>query len=568
MPSIRQKVKGIKYGTMESYNQIRTKDPDMLYFITDKGLLYRGESIVVPKNFVQVTQNAGTSPSYHFNVETYGNGGQQGQTLAFDVYSVAAVNAIVDTLHTAIANHAATLAHSRQVGHVALSDAIDDNTHDADWALDPSHTETYAATPAAVARALAAANAYTDQQIADIAGAMVFKGTIGAAAEYDATHTYHPGDYCEHDGGLYRCTAADDVHGQWDATQWTQVQRTAAALPAAYAIGWTYRVVAPGTYAGAPCEVGDMLICVSASAQGQQQAADDDWTVAQSNIDGAVTAEQDLPAATLVLGNGGKTVKKMAPGTQGTFLRQGANGPEWGRAIPADIGNAVGNATNNGNGRFLADLTALDPEKGSIVALTFGSDVPAGARLKVGSTGFLNILHAGANIAAGVVMQGDTATLAYDNSTGTARWVLLAVDRQAPSSLQGFENNLIMRGTCNTAAATADKVADIAAGSAQGMLVAIRFTYDVPAAATLKLNADEASAHAVMHRGAAIAANAIRGGDTATLVYDASSGTGLWHLLAVDRPFDSTPTSGSHNLVDSDAVYQAIENATLYWEEI
>lgn len=566
MPALRTKVKGIKYGTMASYDQIRDKDPDMLYFITDKGLLYRGNSIVVPKNFVHVQQRG--DDGYRFTVETYGNGGQQGNTLTFDVYTMSAFDAIVATLTNAISTHAGVNAASRRIGHVVLSDDTNDTTHDADWAMDDTHTEAYAATPKAVALALAAANSYTDQQIAAIAGAMVFKGTIGAAAEYTASATYHQGDYCEHDGSLYRCTSTEDVNGQWDPTQWVQVQRTVATLPATYAVGWTYRVVAPGNYAGAPCEVGDMLICVSDSAQGQQQAANDDWTVAQSNIDGAVTSEQDLPSDTLVVGNGGKTVKKLNQGSTGNFLKQGPNGPVWGEATPSDIGNAVSIATSQSNGRFIsANLFNLKNTQGSIVALTFDADVPANATLKLGINGsFVNIVHANANIAAGVIMQGDTATLVYDTSTGTNRWVLLAVDRQAPSSLQGFYNNLIMRGTCNST--TSPLVADIVAGSAQGMQVSIRFTYDVPANATLKLNSDEAAPHAIMHRGAAIAAYAIRAGDTATLVYDASSGTGLWHLTGIDRPFDATPTSGSHSLVDSDAVYNAIENATLYWEEM
>lgn len=60
---------------------------------------------------------------------------------------------------------------------------------------------------------------------------------------------------------------------------------TVTALPATHNAGWTYRVITAGTYAGKTCEVGDLIICVADGTA----ASNDDWTVAQTNIDGAVT---------------------------------------------------------------------------------------------------------------------------------------------------------------------------------------------------------------------------------------------------------------------------------------
>lgn len=57
-----------------------------------------------------------------------------------------------------------------------------------------------------------------------------------------------------------------------------------AALPNPHVTGWTYRVVSSGTYAGNQCEIGDLLICVRDGTT----ASDSDWTVAQTNVDGAV----------------------------------------------------------------------------------------------------------------------------------------------------------------------------------------------------------------------------------------------------------------------------------------
>lgn len=50
------------------------------------------------------------------------------------------------------------------------------------------------------------------------------------------------------------------------------------------AVGDTYRVVSSGRYAGIQCEVGDLLICITADSTGINTA----WTVAQTNINGQI----------------------------------------------------------------------------------------------------------------------------------------------------------------------------------------------------------------------------------------------------------------------------------------
>ena len=56
-----------------------------------------------------------------------------------------------------------------------------------------------------------------------------------------------------------------------------------------YRKGWTYRVITAGTYAGVVCEVGDLLIALVDSENNQSAVNNAHWTVAQTNIDGAVT---------------------------------------------------------------------------------------------------------------------------------------------------------------------------------------------------------------------------------------------------------------------------------------
>ena len=87
-----------------------------------------------------------------------------------------------------------------------------------------------------------AIKAYVDTQIA-AADAMIFKGTLGT-------------------GG------------------------TVTALPTTYQIGWTYKVITAATYAGVVCEIGDMIIAlVDRAGTGNLNS---DWTVVQTNVDGAV----------------------------------------------------------------------------------------------------------------------------------------------------------------------------------------------------------------------------------------------------------------------------------------
>lgn len=72
-----------------------------------------------------------------------------------------------------------------------------------------------------------------------------------------------------------------------DAMQFKGVLNAESDLPTAYEPGWTWKVGAAGTYKGAVCEVGDMLIAiVSRAGSGHENG---DFAVVQSNIDGAVT---------------------------------------------------------------------------------------------------------------------------------------------------------------------------------------------------------------------------------------------------------------------------------------
>ena len=80
---------------------------------------------------------------------------------------------------------------------------------------------------------------------------------------------------------------------------------TVTALPATHSVGWTYRVITAGSYAGQNCEVGDLIICITDGTS----ANNAHWTVAQTNIDGAVTHDAALTADRIILGDGSGSIK-------------------------------------------------------------------------------------------------------------------------------------------------------------------------------------------------------------------------------------------------------------------
>ena len=85
-----------------------------------------------------------------------------------------------------------------------------------------------------------------------------------------------------------------------------------------YQAGWTYKVGTAGTYKGQKCEVGDLIVCVKDHAD---SAADSDWTVVQTNIDGAVTGPESAVSENLASFDGatGRIIKDSALKTADVF---------------------------------------------------------------------------------------------------------------------------------------------------------------------------------------------------------------------------------------------------------
>lgn len=83
--------------------------------------------------------------------------------------------------------------------------------------------------------------------------------------------------------------------------------------------------------------------------------------------------------------------------------------------------------------------------------------------------------------------------------------------------------------TCSTAASTKEKTASLSSYSlTTGGIVAVKFTNDVCADATLNINSK--GAKKLYFRGAAITEDIIKAGDVATFIYDTN-----YHLISIDR---------------------------------
>jgi len=117
-------------------------------------------------------------------------------------------------------------------------------------------------------------------------------------------------------------TAIDDILGASNAMVFKGVLIVGDTLDkSAYSAGWTYRVNEAGWITSAGklvstkpsgssihVEVGDLIIAISdatTSQSSQPSYQSSHWTVAQANIDGAVTASDVLTNNTLILGADG-----------------------------------------------------------------------------------------------------------------------------------------------------------------------------------------------------------------------------------------------------------------------
>lgn len=149
---------------------------------------------------------------------------------------------------------------------------------------------------------------------------------------------------------------------------------TVTALPSTHQQGDTYRVITAGTYAGQTCEVGDLIIALGTSG-----TTASDWTVAQTNIDGAITSISGTAPISVTGSGSSRTVAiSAASGSAAGSMSSAHYTKLEGIATGAEVNqNAFSNVqANNSSGTSLGTIAAdsktdtLTIQAGSNVTLT------------------------------------------------------------------------------------------------------------------------------------------------------------------------------------------------------
>lgn len=203
----------------------------------------------------------------------------------------------------------------------------------------------------------------------------------------------------------------------------------------------------------------------------------------------------------------------------------------WGTCSTA-AGTAAKTITLSGNNKWA--LTA-----GSIVVILFSNTNTANnPTFNVNGTGAKSVYYQNAIISTSSLNYGGYKNrpmiFIYDgNYYRFAAWGYDSNTTYTNVSLgNGYatQNDAAATGTI-TAALSSFKLLD-------NGFVSVKFKYDVPEGATLNINST--GARNILHKGTNILGGTIKAGDTATFVYDGSSSSGNFHLIAIDRNLSYT----------------------------
>lgn len=175
---------------------------------------------------------------------------------------------------------------------------------------------------------------------------------------------------------------------------------------------------------------------------------------------------------------------------------------------------------------------------GSIIAIKFdNTNTASNVTINVNNTGaypiWYNAVEYTGNSHSVCGYAGRMTTYMFNGTYWV--WLSNGVDSNTTYTNQSLGNGY---GTCSTAAATVAKVVtlDSYALVTHGT-VSVKFTYDVPASATMNINSK--GAKNIYYNGAAITAGVIKAGDIATFIYDGTQ----YQLIGIDKvPVNYTAT--------------------------
>ena len=171
---------------------------------------------------------------------------------------------------------------------------------------------------------------------------------------------------------------------------------TVEELPTTYKTGWTYRVIEAGTYAGQQCEIGDLVIALTSRTGTENQDAD--WTVAQTNIDGAITDIKSTASVTVTGTGSSRTIELPVSGvTAGTYRNVTVNdkgivtGGNNNTATIAEGG--TNNTTFDADTVIVFDGTKLSSSTISTEKLGYLSDVTSNIQAQLNGKAASNHTH-------------------------------------------------------------------------------------------------------------------------------------------------------------------------------
>lgn len=171
---------------------------------------------------------------------------------------------------------------------------------------------------------------------------------------------------------------------------------TVEELPTTYSTGWTYRVIEAGTYAGQECEIGDLVIALTSRSGTENQDAD--WTVAQTNIDGAITDIKSTASVTVTGTGSSRTIELPVSGvTAGTYRNVTVNdkgivtGGNNNTATIAEGG--TNNTTFDADTVIVFDGTKLSSSTISTEKLGYLSDVTSNIQAQLNGKAASNHTH-------------------------------------------------------------------------------------------------------------------------------------------------------------------------------
>lgn len=228
--------------------------------------------------------------------------------------------------------------------------------------------------------------------------------------------------------------------------------------------------------------------------------------------------------------DGGSNVVTFSDGKTLT-IKNGSKGSTGGKGADASVyATCTTDAATAAKVVTVVGDDSWELKVGKVVMVYFSnSNSASNVTLNVNNTGAYPIWYNNAEYTSTGTAYTGYANRVIEYMFNGTHWVWMGSSYDANST---YKNVTLGHGyvTCATAEATTAKVGTLASYTLTlGGIVAVKFTYAVPANATLNINSK--GAKNMFYRGAKITAGVIKAGDIATFIYDGTQ----YQLLSVDR---------------------------------